>query len=112
MPNSSSPVKIHTIPQTPSTTSQVFTAGPSMSPHNFVRTKANHSASKAIQTIIFFYLDHSTLMLRFASLQDLLAAINRTKHGIAVASAHRKCPSDFAGQLAGCIVSSLSTNGL
>ncbi|KAG1873955.1 hypothetical protein F4604DRAFT_1582539 [Suillus subluteus] len=43
--------------------------------------------------------------------KDLLAAINDTKHGIAVASAHRKRPSSFAGRLAGYIVPSLSTSG-
>lgn len=43
--------------------------------------------------------------------KDLLAAINHTKHGIAVASAHRKRPSSFAGRLAGYIVPSLSTSG-
>jgi len=43
--------------------------------------------------------------------QDLLAAINHTKHGITVASAHRKHPSSFAGRLAGYIVSSLGTSG-
>ncbi|KAG1817596.1 uncharacterized protein BJ212DRAFT_1299135 [Suillus subaureus] len=32
--------------------------------------------------------------------KDLLAAINHTKHGIAVASAHCKCPNSFAGSLA------------
>ncbi|KAG1773235.1 hypothetical protein EV702DRAFT_976206 [Suillus placidus] len=43
--------------------------------------------------------------------KDLLAAINHTKHGIAVASAHRKRPSSLAGRLAGYIVPSLSTSG-
>lgn len=43
--------------------------------------------------------------------KDLLAAINHTKHGIAVASAHRRRPSSFAGRLAGYIVPSLSTSG-
>jgi hypothetical protein len=40
-----------------------------------------------------------------------LAAINHTKHGIAVASAHRKRPGSLAGRLAGYIVPSLSTSG-
>jgi hypothetical protein len=40
-----------------------------------------------------------------------LAAIDRTKHGITVASAHRRRPGSFAGRLAGYIVPSLSTNG-
>ncbi|KAG2356007.1 hypothetical protein BDR07DRAFT_1492428 [Suillus spraguei] len=43
--------------------------------------------------------------------KDLLAAINHTKHGIAVASAHRRRPGSFAGRLAGYIVPSLSTGG-
>ncbi|KAG1736065.1 hypothetical protein EDD22DRAFT_1010255, partial [Suillus occidentalis] len=43
--------------------------------------------------------------------KDLLAAINHTKHGIAVASAHRKRPGSLAGRLAGYIVPSLSTSG-
>ncbi|KAG2110020.1 hypothetical protein BD769DRAFT_1365263 [Suillus cothurnatus] len=43
--------------------------------------------------------------------KDLLAAINHTKHGIAVASAHRKRPGSFAGRLAGYLVPSLSTSG-
>jgi hypothetical protein len=42
--------------------------------------------------------------------QDLLAAVDRTKHGITVTSAHRRRPGSFAGRLAGCIVPSLSTN--
>ncbi|KAG2128052.1 uncharacterized protein EDB93DRAFT_1243607 [Suillus bovinus] len=43
--------------------------------------------------------------------KDLLAAINHTKRGIAIASAHRKRPGSFAGRLAGYIVPSLSTSG-
>lgn len=43
--------------------------------------------------------------------KDLLAAINHTKHGITVASAHRKRPGSLAGRLAGYIVPSLSTSG-
>ncbi|KAG1754133.1 hypothetical protein EDD22DRAFT_1001005 [Suillus occidentalis] len=44
--------------------------------------------------------------------KDLLAAINHTKHGIAVASAHRKRPGSLTGRLAGYIVPSLSTSGM
>ncbi|KAG1895793.1 uncharacterized protein F5891DRAFT_1056964 [Suillus fuscotomentosus] len=43
--------------------------------------------------------------------KDLLAAINHTKRGIAVASAHRKRPASFAGRLAGYIVPAFSTSG-
>jgi hypothetical protein len=55
----------------------------------------------------------ATLIIRYMHLvvQDLLAAIDRTKHGIIVASAHRRRPSSFAGRLAGYIVPSLSTSG-
>ncbi|KAG2137023.1 hypothetical protein DEU56DRAFT_736904 [Suillus clintonianus] len=43
--------------------------------------------------------------------KDLLASINHTKHGISIASAHRKRPGSLAGRLAGYIVPSLSTSG-
>lgn len=43
--------------------------------------------------------------------KDLLSAINHTKHGNAIAAAHRKRPSSLAGRLAGYLVPGLSHSG-
>lgn len=55
---------------------------------------------------------HEVLMYNLSPLGSLGCYQSHQPHGIAVASAQPKRPSDFAGQLSGCIVSSLSTNGL
>lgn len=43
--------------------------------------------------------------------QDLLSAINHTRHGNSIAAAHRKSPPSLAGRLAGYIVPGMSNSG-
>jgi hypothetical protein len=47
-----------------------------------------------------------------SSPQDLLAAIEHCKHGLAVAAAHRKRPASMASRLAGFVTGSSSASGL